>query len=67
MLYCMQKIEEENRVSSGTLSLWVNLCISLSNCLLLTSPNLMKASEVVLSTRASRLLEMAHKRRLLCE
>jgi hypothetical protein len=41
--YFMQKIEEENRVSSDTLSLEVGLCMSLYNCLFLTSPKLMKA------------------------
>jgi hypothetical protein len=65
--YCMQKIEEENWVSSDTLSLGVDLCMSLSNYLFLTSPKLMKASKVVTSMRASRLPEMACKRRLLHE
>jgi hypothetical protein len=65
--YCMQKIEEENRVSSGTLSLVVGLCMSLSNCLFLISPKLMKALEVVTSMKASRLPEMALKQRLLRE
>jgi hypothetical protein len=46
--YCMQKIEEENWVSSATLSLGVDLCVSLSNYLFLTSPRLMKISEVVI-------------------
>jgi hypothetical protein len=41
--YCMHKIEEVNRVSSGTLSLGLGLCMSLSSCLFLTSPKLMKA------------------------
>jgi hypothetical protein len=65
--YCMQKIEEENRVSSDTFSLGVGLCVSLSSYLFLPSPKLMKASEVVMSMRALRLPVMAHKRRLQCE
>jgi hypothetical protein len=65
LLYYMQKIKEENRVSSDKLSLRVNLCMSLSNYLLFTSPKVTKALEVMASMRASKLLVMAHRRRLL--
>jgi hypothetical protein len=54
-------------VSSGTLSLGVDLCMSLFNYLFLTSPKLMKVSEVVMVTRVSRLPVMARKQRFLCE
>jgi hypothetical protein len=67
LLYCMQKIEEENRVSSSTLPLGVDLCMSLSNYLLLTSPKLLKISEVVMAMRVSRLQVMARKPRFQCE
>jgi hypothetical protein len=65
--YCMRRIEEENRVSSGTLSLGVDLHMSLFNCLFLTSPMLMKVSEVVMATRVLRLSVMARRQRFLCE
>jgi hypothetical protein len=65
LLYYMQKIKEENRVSSDKLSLRVNLCMSLSNYLLFTSPKVTKALEVMASMRTSKLLVMAHRRRLL--
>jgi hypothetical protein len=67
LLYCMQKIEEENRLSSGTLSIGVDLCMSLPNYLFLTSPKLMKILEAVTATRVSRLSVMARKQRFLCE
>jgi hypothetical protein len=63
----MQKIEEENWVSSATLSLGVDLCVSLSNYLFLTSPRLMKISEVVIAMRVLRLPVIARKWRFLCE
>jgi hypothetical protein len=63
----MQKIEEENWVSSSVYYLHVNLCVSLSNYLFLTSPKVMKASEVISSTRAPRRAETARERRLLRE
>jgi hypothetical protein len=63
----MQKIEEENRVSSGTMSLGVDLRMSLPNYLFLTSPKLMKILEVVTAMRVSRLSVMARKQRFLCE
>jgi hypothetical protein len=63
----MQKIEEENRVSSATLFLRVDLRISLSNCLFMTSPRVMKISEAVMATRVSRLPVMVHKQKFLCE
>jgi hypothetical protein len=61
--YCMQKIKEENRVSSSTLSLGADLCMSLSNYLLLTSLKLLKILEVVTAMRVSRLQVMARKPR----
>jgi hypothetical protein len=61
------KIKEENWVSFATLSLGVDLRMSLSNYLFLTSPMLMKLSEVVTFTRISRLPVMARKQRFLCE
>jgi hypothetical protein len=59
----MQKIKEENRVSSTTLFLGVDKCISLSNCLFFTSPRLMKIPEM----RVLRLPVMACKWKFLCE
>jgi hypothetical protein len=64
--YCMQKTEEENRVSFGTLSLGVTLRMSLFNFLFLVNLKLMKVSEVVMVTRVSSLSVMACKRRSLC-
>jgi hypothetical protein len=64
--YCMQKIEEENRVSFGTLSLEVTLCMPLFNFLFLISLKLMKVSKVVMATSMSSLSVMAHKRRFFC-
>jgi hypothetical protein len=51
----------------GLSSLGVDLLMSLPNYLFLTSPKLMKISEVVTATRVSRLLVMACKQRFLCE
>jgi hypothetical protein len=65
--YCMQKIKEENWVSSTTLSLGVDLRVSLSNYPFLTSPRLMKISEAVIAMRVLRLLVIACKWRFLCE
>jgi hypothetical protein len=65
--YCMQKIEQENWGSFSIQSLQVNLCVSLSNCLFLTNPRVMEALKVITSLRASKLVEMVPKRRLLCE
>jgi hypothetical protein len=67
LLYCMQKIKEENRVSSATLLLRVDWHVSLSNCLFLTSPKLMRITEVVTATGVSRLPVMARERKFLCE
>jgi hypothetical protein len=64
--YSMQQIEEQNRVSCSIYSLQENLCVSF-DCLFLSSPELMKASEVVTSTRALRRAEMACEQRLLHE
>jgi hypothetical protein len=63
----MRKIKEENWVSSGIQSLQINLCVSLSNCLFLTRPKVMKTSKVITSMRASRLAEMGRKQRLMRE
>jgi hypothetical protein len=60
------KDQRKNGVSSGTLSLVVDLRMSLFHCLFLTSPKLMKVSEVVMATRVSRLPVMARKQRFLC-
>jgi hypothetical protein len=65
--YCMQKIEEENRVSFGTLSLGVTLCMPLFNFLFLISLKLMKVSKVVMATSMSSLSVMAHKRRFFAQ
>jgi hypothetical protein len=54
--YCMQKIEEENRVSFGIQSLQINLCVSLPNSLFLTSLRVMEALKVITLMRASKLL-----------
>jgi hypothetical protein len=59
--YCMQMIEEENQVSSATLFLRVDWCISLSNCFFLTSPRWMKILEVVMAMGVSTLLVMVRK------
>jgi hypothetical protein len=65
--YFMQKIKEENWVSSSTLSLGADLRVSMSNYLFLTSLKLMKISEVVMAVRVLRLLVMVHKQRFLRE
>jgi hypothetical protein len=65
--YCMQKIEEENRVSSATLLLRVDWRISLSKCLFLTSPKQMRISEAVTAMRVSRLPVMARRQKFWCE
>jgi hypothetical protein len=56
--YCMQQIEEQNRVSCSIYSLQASLCAS-SDCLFLSSPELMKASEVITPTRALRQVKTA--------
>jgi hypothetical protein len=63
--YCMQKTVEENRVSSATLFLGVDKCISLYNYLFLTSPRLMKMPKVMTAMRVSTLPVMARKQKFL--
>jgi hypothetical protein len=65
--YYMQKIDKEIRVSSAALFLEVDKRISLSNCLFLTSPRLMKIPVAMVAMRVSRLPVMARKRKFLCE
>jgi hypothetical protein len=64
--YYMQKVKEENRVSSATLFLGVDLHESLCNSLFLTGQRLMKISEAVMTMRVLRLPVIACKWRFLC-
>jgi hypothetical protein len=64
--YCMQQIEEQNRVSYGIYSLQVSLYVS-SDCLFLYSLKLMKASEVNTPTRELKRAETAREQSFLHE